>query len=134
MIQKFKTCAKCGLSKIIYKNIGGKKYCHRCTLLMKPPVTIRTRSAKRAAQERMYAVQSKLFKAKVGTCVAKLPGCTGWDITTLTVQHLKGRIGDLLLDESEQIVICWHCHNFVNSNPLKAKELGLEKSRLSINN
>lgn len=133
MQQQFKICAGCGPGKLIYKNIAGKSYCRRCTLILEPPKAISRRSKKRAAQERVYSVQSKALKLEVGECVAKLPGCTGWNVETLTIQHCKGRIGDLLLDQSEQIVICWHCHEIVNHEPLLAKELGLEKSRLSIN-
>lgn len=133
MIQlKLKTCAGCGPGKHIYKNIAGKKYCKQCVQLMEPVTKIRNRSVKRAAQERRHSAEGKLLKVKVGKCEAGLPGCTGHDITTLTISHTKGRIGDLLTDEKHQQVICFHCHSFITSNPRMAKALGLEKSRLAV--
>ena len=131
---KLKPCAGCDLPKHIYKNINGLKYCKNCTLRIEPVAKIRNRSVKRAAQERRHSVEGKLLKVKVGKCEAGLPGCTGYDIRTLTISHTKGRIGELLTDEEFQQVICFHCHTFITANPAMAKSLGLEVSRLSINN
>lgn len=101
-------------------------------MILEPPGAIRSRSVKRAKQERQYTKRNNVKKLEDGVCIAGLPGCTGYDVSTLTTQHLKGRIGDLLLDEKHQITICYMCHVKVNNNPKMARALGLEKSRLSI--
>lgn len=47
------------------------------------------------------------------------------------IHHPEGRIGDRLLDEDELIVGCRICHDWAETHPKEAKELGLSKSRLA---
>jgi hypothetical protein len=132
MNQKLKPCSGCGLDKIIWKSIDGKKYCQYCAYQIKSPSKIKPRSDKRAAQEKEYGPAAREFKLENPCCVAKIsPDCKGCDIQYATIQHKIGRIGELLNDKKYWIVICFFCHQVVNSSPTLAKELGLEQSRLN---
>ena len=132
MKQKLKTCSGCGLDKFIWKSIEGNRYCKSCAYQIKAPATIKPRSDKRAAQERVYGPEARDFKLKNPCCTAKISlDCKGCDIQYATIQHCRGRIGELLNDKTHWIVICFFCHQVVNNSPKLAKELGLEESRLN---
>lgn len=87
------------------------------------------RSPKRAKEEREYNKQAKSFKLANPDCAARLKGCTGG---TTDVHHMKGRDGDLLLDQHYWLPVCNHCHRWIELNPVKAKILGLSVSRLEV--
>ena len=84
-------------------------------------------SPKRAKEEREYSKEAKAFKLANPDCAARLKGCTG---ATEDVHHMKGKIGDLLLDQHYWLPACRHCHDWIEKNSKKAKILGLSVSRL----
>ena len=40
------------------------------------------------------------------------------------VHHVAGRIGSLLLDETQWIAVCRACHDFIHTHPKDARERG----------
>lgn len=48
----------------------------------------------------------------------------------ISLQHLKGRIGDNLTDVNNFMTLCVPCHRFINDNPKYAIKNGFAKSRL----
>jgi hypothetical protein len=62
-------------------------------------------------------------------CQAHLPQvCT--QVST-DVHHMKGRIGDLLLDQAHWLSVCRGCHYWIEMRPQEAKELGFSINRLN---
>lgn len=49
----------------------------------------------------------------------------------ISLQHLKGRIGDNLTDVNNFMTLCIPCHRFINDNPEYALDNGYSKSRLN---
>lgn len=84
-------------------------------------------SNKRAKQLRLYNKQRKRILEDNNECKAKLPMCT--NIAT-TIHHIAGRMGDRLNDEDNMIPLCMPCHEWVETHPKEAKQLGLSKSRI----
>jgi hypothetical protein len=83
-----------------------------------------------------YSSLRKQFLSKPENqfCKAKIPGiCMGYRVQglNLTIHHQKGRIGNNLNDTSHWLPCCLSCHNFIESNPLIAKELGFSENRLT---
>lgn len=88
---------------------------------------IRKVSKKLARENRKYSTLREQFLEANPECMAKLKNCRG---EATDVHHQKGRIGDNLLDTDSWLAVCRPCHLFIESHPLKAKELGLSESRL----
>lgn len=90
---------------------------------------IKPRSVKRAKQEREYANESKIFLEDKECALAHLSfmPCYG----PLTTHHKKGRIGILLLDKRYWLPVCLGHHQYLELNPLWAKEKGYSLSRLT---
>ena len=134
---KLKRCDGCGEPRVIWKRDGRKGYCKSCwsahssKTSIKPTVKqkpIRPRSPKRASQEAEYSAKRKVFLTKHPMCQMNLPGiCTTY---ATDVHHMKGRIGDLLLDEQFWKAGCRACHDYVEKHPKEAKEMGLSLNRL----
>lgn len=138
MKPKPKKCDRCEELKPIWKNSGGKRYCRQCwsahsvTSKLKPTVRQRkpipARSSKRSKQETEYSKLRKEFLTKYPMCQAHLPKvCT--QIST-DVHHMKGRVGDLLLDQTHWLAVCRGCHYYIEMRPEAAKLLGYSKNRL----
>jgi len=137
---KKKMCDGCGELHPIWKNSEGKKFCRRCwsarSATTKPQPTgkqkkIPSRSPKRVKQEMEYLKQRKVFLAKHSMCQAHLPQvCT--KIST-DVHHMKGRIGELLLDQTHWLSVCRACHYWIEMRPEAAKALGFSSDRLNNN-
>ncbi|MDF3076162.1 MAG: hypothetical protein K0S09_51 [Sphingobacteriaceae bacterium] len=87
---------------------------------------IAKRSKKRAKQEREYA---KLKAEYLKDRHCEYPGCYSNEVT---LHHSAGRVGNLLTDVRYFKALCWQHHSEVELNPLRAKELGLSKSRLDV--
>lgn len=138
MKTKPKKCDRCEELKPIWKNSGGKRYCRQCwsahsvtsktqpTVRQKKPIP--TRSSKRSKQEADYSKLRKVFLDKHPMCQAHLPQvCTK---VSTDVHHMKGRVGDLLLDQTHWLAVCRGCHYWIEMRPEAAKLLGYSKSRL----
>lgn len=83
---------------------------------------IRRRTLKRAKQEREYLKQRPTF-LEGKTCPV-----TGWPATQ--VHHMKGRIGDLLLDQRFWLAVSHEGHEKIENNPVWAKEQGYSMNRI----
>ena len=86
---------------------------------------IRSRSIKRAKQEREYAKIRKAYLFCHPNCHVR--GC--FDRAT-EIHHMKGRIGDLLTNEEFFLPVCRAHHNYIESHPIEAKEHGYSLTRL----
>jgi len=138
-----KLCDKCGTLKVIWKNHLGSRYCQACWKLELPKSsrsnkpTARQKpiprvSPRRAQQEKTYFLTRKEFIKKYPVCKAALPGvCNG---PVCDIHHMKGRIGDLLLDQTYWLPVCRACHYWIEMRPEAAKELGFSINRLSNDN
>lgn len=85
---------------------------------------MRRNTPARAKQEREYQRERKTW------LVGK--ACARCGRPADTVQHAKGRIGDLLLDKRFWIPLCWNpCHAWVENHPLEAEKLGLRLKRVA---
>ena len=132
-----KSCSKCNKQKPIWKNHEGKRFCKQCwgahSGKPKPIPTVKqkklpSRSSKRKEQEVIYSKQRKEFLALKPMCEAHLPSvCTK---VSTDVHHMKGRVGDLLLDETHWLSVCRGCHYWIEFRPEAAKALGFSKNRL----
>ena len=60
-------------------------------------------------------------------CQAHLPQVCSQVSTD--VHHMKGRIGDLLLDQTHWLSVCRGCHNWIELQPEQAKQMGFSKNR-----
>lgn len=85
---------------------------------------IAPRSKKRIAQEKIYTQLRKAFLNKNNVCPI-----TGEKTTD--IHHMKGRIGDLLIDTKYWLAVSREAHILIEQNPEWAKEQGYSLSRLS---
>lgn len=151
MIQpKEKICAGCGKPKYIWKSVKGRKYCKECTysgkieedtpnekIFIKEKGFIKLKQIKKVSdkmtvKQKEYSLLRKQFleKPENSTCAAKLPGiCLGSFKQDLTVHHKKGRIGSNLLDTTTWISLCLSCHDWVETHPYEARQLGLSETK-----
>jgi hypothetical protein len=134
MKPKNKTCDGCGRVKPIWKNVvedgERKRYCQYCWSAHEsknsPKPTagkpLRSRSPKRQTQEDTYNKRAREWKVEHPYCEIVIPGiCTH---RTHDVHHMKGREGDLLLDERYWKAGCRKCHEWVTVHAAEAISLG----------
>jgi hypothetical protein len=136
MMKSLKECDNCNKPKLIWKNYGGKKWCKHCwschssNVKQKPTVktaSIRPRSSKKEKLDNIYSQQRKLFLTYKPMCEAHIPGiCT--QVST-DVHHKKGRLGGNYLDTTTWLSVCRACHDYIETNPLFAKEEGFSQNR-----
>lgn len=150
---KLKQCAGCNTPKYIWKNVKGKKYCKECALSGKIPennspnkvlikegnqvklvakTQIKKKSDKQKVRDFEYLKLRKDFLnlSENSSCYAKLPGiCIGGFKQQLTVHHKNGRIGENLLDTKSWIPLCLACHEWVETHPKDAREMGLSGTK-----
>ena len=134
MQQKSKICKGCNQPKLIWKSSGKDKYCKECWYKIQPPKGLSKPvakpnpiSKKMQANQREYTDLRKLFMITHPTCQAKLVECTG---TATDVHHKAGR-GENYLKISTWLAVCRKCHQWIEENPVEAKELGLSENRLN---
>jgi hypothetical protein len=135
---KKKLCDGCRLEKPIWKNDGGKRFCKQCwsahsaATRTKPTAQqkkIPPKSSKRITQDNLYGKKRKLFLTAHSICKASIRGvCNG---AACDIHHMKGRIGDLFLDETYWLPVCRACHYWIEMRPEAAKELGFSINRLT---
>ena len=132
-----KICNQCGELNIIWKNDGGKRFCKRCwsahSAKSKPNPTAKQkrlpqRSPKRIKLDKEYSASRKVFLSLKPMCEAHLPQVCSQ--VSSDVHHMKGRIGDLLLDQTYWLSVCRGCHYWIEHNSREAKELGFSINRL----
>lgn len=136
---KLKLCSGCNSEKVIWKNHEGNKYCKDCWMKQSyketPPAKnynrIKPISDKKRVEDILYTKLRKDFleKPENSTCKAKLSGCMGVFKQNLTIHHTKGR-GRYYLDSSTWIPLCLSCHEWVETHPKEAREMGLSGSKI----
>lgn len=86
---------------------------------------INKRSKKRIAQEIVYSKLRKVFLNKDENKICPITK----ELAT-EVHHKKGRIGELLNDTKYWVALSHNGHEFVENNPIWAKENGYSLNRL----
>jgi hypothetical protein len=130
MIGKPKQCAGCGDLKTIWKNYLGQKYCKDCWYKKEPIKAPKPKSNKKDVLDGLYSKLRKDFLIANPYCKARLQGCSA---NATDIHHTKGR-GVFYLDKTTWLSVCRSCHNWIELNPLKAKDLEFSKTRLENEN
>lgn len=77
------------------------------------------------------AKQLKEYRVKRDKFLKDNPFCARCGSrNNLTLQHLSGREGNRLTDESNFMTLCWPCHQWATEYSKEAIEQGYAKSRL----
>lgn len=137
---KKKLCDGCNSLQYIWKNAGGKRFCKQCSnntgvaklSIIKPTAKLKPiapRSQKRSKEERLYTAKRIIFLSEKPMCEACIPGiCTH---NSTDVHHKKGRIGELLLNILYWLSVCRACHDWIETHPKEAVELGFSIKRIN---
>jgi len=89
---------------------------------------IRPRTKKRSRQERLYLGKRIEFLSR-----KENQKCAVYPSKKATqVHHMRGRIGNLLTNESFWLAVSAEGHDYIEKNPEIAKEKGWSLSRLSV--
>lgn len=131
MVNKKKICAGCQQEQYIWKAAGRDKYCKTCWYKLKAEkgekiVKIKQVSAKKAKQDIVYSKLRKDYLSAHPFCQAKLPECT---LTATDIHHKKGR-GKYYLITTTWMSACRSCHEWIETHPAEAKELGFSETRI----
>lgn len=93
----------------------------------KKPKAIPKVSAKQIERLAKYRKVRDEFMKLHPTCQAKLERCT---IKATDTHHSRGRTGDLLTDKRYFKALCRNCHQYIETHPTFAREMGLSANRL----
>jgi len=93
--------------------------------VFKPKTAIKKVSDKRKKQKAEYQLKRILFLREPHNQKCPVTGKP-----TTDVHHMKGRIGNLLLDERYWIALSREGHKYIEENPEWAKENGYSLNRL----
>ncbi len=104
--------------------------CRRQPAPKKEPVAIKKVANSRKEAEKQYRQKAKKFRQEHPLCEIKSSVCTR---KTQGVHHVKGRLGDLLLDEKYWKGACNACNSYVESHPVWAIENGHKISKFKPN-
>lgn len=137
MQAKKKLCNGCNQLEYIWKKEGQQKFCKTCwssqtkgKKSIKPTAKkpLSPRSSKQQKLEALYSILRIKYLQHHPYCQAHLPGC---QINASDIHHTAGRVGNLLLDDTQFLAVCRTCHGWIETNHVDAKLLGLSKSRES---
>lgn len=144
MQAKKKKCDGCEELKFVWKNVTEegvrKRYCRWCwsahenNSAKRKPTTdtgkskpIAHRSSHRSKEEAQYNKRAKEWKTDHPYCEIPIPGiCTH---KTHDVHHMKGREGELLLNEKYWKAACRPCHEWTTVHTQEAIDLGYSLPR-----
>ena len=87
---------------------------------------MRQKSKKMQKLDAKYSKLRLTFLSEYPMCQAALPDCTQ---RSTDVHHKKGR-GIHHNDVSTWLSVCRNCHNWIESNPIDAEELGFSIKRI----
>ena len=133
MITKPKQCSGCGEMKLIWKNDGGEKYCKDCWYKKTPPKfpqqskVLPAKSKKRGVLDQVYSITRKQYLTMHPYCQARVDGCSA---NATDIHHKAGR-SKHYLNQVTWLPVCRQCHQWIELNPEKAKELGFSTSRIN---
>lgn len=137
MQAKKKLCNGCNQLEYIWKKEGSQRFCKTCwssqtkgKTSIKPTAkkSLSPRSSKQQKLEALYSILRIKYLQHHPYCEAHLPGC---QINASDIHHTAGRVGNLLLDDTQFLAVCRTCHGWIETNHVDAKLLGLSKSRES---
>ncbi len=94
----------------------------------RPKPYINPFSKKRSKMSKEYQVVRIEYLLDNPMCEARV-NCLGNKSTQ--IHHLEGKIGDLLTDKENFLATCAMCHQWLERNPVMAKDLGFSRNRLS---
>lgn len=140
--RKLKTCKTCQTNQYIWSH-GNCKDCDAKSRHVghdlpkdslrvnsgkktKPWVAIASIGMKRQEALKEYRKRRDAYFKEYPVC--EFPDCTSTDIT---LHHMRGRIGILLIDIQYFKSLCGKHHRFVEENPETAQKLGLSMKRLN---
>ena len=130
MISKKKLCAGCKQEEYIWKALGKEKYCKNCWYKLKQEqgdvVKIKQVSVKKAKEDSVYSKLRIDYLRDHPFCQASLPGICNTKATD--VHHKKGR-GKFYLITVTWMAVCRQCHEWIETHPKDAKELGYSEHR-----
>lgn len=136
MKTKKKICSQCGKEKYIWKNSEGERYCQSCWHSIKystlgKPTSVKKplapRSSKRVKLDNEYSQLRKIYLTKHPMCEASLPQCTQ---NATDIHHKKGR-GKYYLVVNTWMAVCRTCHNWIETHPIEATDLGFRESKIT---
>lgn len=87
----------------------------------RPRATLKRESPKRAKENRQYTEQRKAFLVAHPFCQIRTTHCTHH---ATDIHHRAGRLGAMLLDESQWLSTCRNCHQWTHQHSNAARELG----------
>lgn len=112
--KKYLTAGRCSYHyKIHRSNVNGG------------PKKIAKRSKKGQKEDRQYTIKRLRFLAQPGNQRCPVTGQMATEI-----HHMKGRVGDLLLDQKYWLAVSREGHRKIEENPDWAKEMGYSISRI----
>jgi len=123
-----KECCKNGCNN---PQFGGG-YClwHQWCRTDKPKKSrLKNYSQKRQRSNRRYLSEARIFRQDNPICAIQSPECTS---RTEEVHHVKGRIGDLLLDQRFWLPCCVACNRYMERFDEWARERGFKQLRNSV--
>lgn len=130
MEKKKKYCSGCDSEQYIWKNFEGNKYCKNCwgKIQSKDPEykVIPQVSAKRKKQDAEYLKLRERFLTENPMCQVSVTGCMRYS-TDVHHSYAGSNREVYYLIQSTWFSSCRACHNWIHSNPLKARELGYLK-------
>lgn len=100
--------------------------CRREKKAKAAPKKIAQYSKKRQAINREYAKKAKAFREANPHCQVNLTGCTG---KTECVHHVRGRIGNNLMDETNWLASCLSCNLRAETHSKEAFDKQVKKSK-----
>jgi 5-methylcytosine-specific restriction endonuclease McrA len=86
---------------------------------------MRTRSPKRAKQEREYSTLRREF-------LKTNPACGICGVPATEVHHRRGRVGVLLTADQHFMALCHACHTYVTEHPAEAYLRGWSERRVAM--
>ena len=126
------TCIDCSKIKIL---VVKALRCDQCNYAFKQskkglsakPKAISFMSDKRKVENKEYLKAREEYLLEHPKCEANLAGVCRKKATE--IHHICGRLGRLLTNGKYFLAACRGCHDWIEMNPEKAKELGFSESR-----
>lgn len=122
--RKKKVCTECGNEDYIFS----KGRCKPCA--QKSYSKPKSKKKWIAPISKGQADRLAVYRKKKDRFMKANPNCKVCGKNEITLHHMKGRIGDNLIDESTFLAVCFECHRKIEENPKWAKDNGYSKDRL----
>lgn len=102
-------------------------WCHICQepLPKKKPKGVNKVSKKRIEVNKEYLIVREQYLKIFDVC--EVENCFN---PSTEIHHISGRSGELLVDVNNFLAVCRTCHQYIELNPVWAKQQGYSKSRV----